>query len=562
MQDLPPSQPDSRHIVVVGGGLAGLSSTVELLSRGFRVTLVEKNAHLGGKMNVLEDRGFKFDMGPTILTLPAVVRGIIQRSGRRVEDYIDLVRLDPQWRCFYDDGTVVDLLEDTDAMARSVDEQFPGSGGGAGYKVFIEHARRMFRLSESVFFYKDLGDVKDLMFNPPKNRPEGLMGDVLAMRMHSTVGATVEKHIPQKHIRQLCEHFLQYVGSSPFLSPAILTLIAAAQTDQGCWYSMGGTRSVARALERIIREYEEQGKAEVLTGRAVQRIRVTDGRASGVVLEDGRQIAADGVVSNCDIQRTYRNLLNEPASAGEQKKIRGKYEPACSGVVFYLGLDRQYEHLAHHDFLFSGSSESEFGDIYRDGVPAKDPTLYLCVPSRTDPDQAPEGCEALYVLIHTPYLRDGQEWGELGEGKLLDQYRPIVMNKLKTCGGMPDIEDHIVVERHLTPNMIDRMYNAEGGAIYGLASHGKLKGGFKPKNTSRVYENLYFAGGSANPGPGVPMVLMSGVTTARAVCRDFGIETADEAFTAVNSKQNWEVEPRVFGAPPIDRNTPLAGAAR
>jgi phytoene desaturase len=556
------NDPGSRHIVVIGAGLAGLASTVELLSRGFRVTLVEKNQHLGGKMNVLEAEGFKFDMGPTILTLPAVVRGIIQRSGRNVEDYIDLVRLDPQWRCFYDDGTVVDLREDVDTMAKAIDEQFPGSRGGEGYRDFIEHARRMFRLSESVFFYKDLGDVKDLMFNPPKNRPDGLMGDVLAMRMHSTVGATVEKYIPQKHIRQLCEHFLQYVGSSPFLSPAILTLIAAAQTDQGCWYSMGGTRSVARALERIIREHEASGQAEVLTGHAVSRITVTGGKASGIVLDSGREIHADGVVSNCDVQRTYRNLLGDPIASSEQKKIRGKYEPACSGVVFYLGLNKQYEHLAHHDFLFSSSSESEFGDIYRKGVPAKDPTLYLCVPSRTDPDQAPEGCEALYVLIHTPYLRDGQEWGELGEGKLLDQYRPIIMNKLKTCGGMPDIEDHIVVERHLTPNMIDTMYNAEGGAIYGLASHGKLKGGFKPKNTSRVYENLYLTGGSANPGPGVPMVLMSGVTAARSVCRDFGIETPDEEFTADNAKQVWNVEPRVFEAPPINHTTPVAGAAR
>jgi phytoene dehydrogenase-like protein len=144
---------------------------------------------------------------------------------------------------------------------------------------------------------------------------------------------------------------------------------------------------------------------------------------------------------------------------------------------------------------------------------------------------------------------------------MLDKYRPIVMNKLKTCGGMPDIEEHIVVERHLTPNMIDAMYNAEGGAIYGLASHGKLKGGFKPRNTSRIYENLYLAGGSANPGPGVPMVLMSGVTTARAVCRDFGIETPDEDFTADNSKQTWEVEPRVSGAPAIHRPSTLAGAS-
>jgi len=165
MDSVPDASQNSRKIVVIGAGLAGLSTAVELLSRGFRVTLIERNQHLGGKMNVLEERGFKFDMGPTILTLPAVVRGIIQRSGRKPEDYIDLVRLDPQWRCFYDDGTVVDLREDVDTMAKAIDEQFPGKQGGRGYRAFIEHARRMFRLSESVFFYKDLG------LNPPFSLP-------------------------------------------------------------------------------------------------------------------------------------------------------------------------------------------------------------------------------------------------------------------------------------------------------------------------------------------------------------------------------------------------------
>ena len=142
------------------------------------------------------------------------------------------------------------------------------------------------------------------------------------------------------------------------------------------------------------------------------------------------------------------------------------------------------------------------------------------MPSRTDPGQAPAGCEAFYALIHTPYLRPGQEW--LGSGGLLEEYRPTIMEKIKRHG-MEDIEDHIVVERHLTPTDIDRMYNAEGGAIYGLASHGRLSGGFKPRNRSRTLKNLYFAGGSANPGPGVPMVLMSGVTAAIAVSEDLEI---------------------------------------
>jgi phytoene desaturase len=501
--------------IVIGGGLAGLAAATELAGRGVRVTLVERNHHLGGKMNVLREQGFTFDMGPTILTMPNVVRGIIQRTGRRVEDYLDLVRLDPQWRCMYEDGTVIDLLERPEEMAASMDRQFPGTGAGSGWIDFVEYSRRMFRLSGKVFFFKDLGGVMDLMRTPPTREP-GLLGDVLAMRMHSTVGATIAKHIREPHLCQLSEHFLQYVGSSPFMAPAILTLIAAAQVDDGCWYSMGGTRSVASALERILREHE----SELVTGVGVRRL-ITDGKAvRGVELEDGRTMFADVVVSNCDVQRTYRDLDGSASGLAEQQRIAGDWVPACSGVVLYLGLDRQYDHLLHHDFLFSRDSEHEFDDIYRQGIPARDPTVYLCVPSRTDPSQAPEGGEALYALIHTAHLRNGQRWE--GPGGMMEQYRPVIIDKLKRMG-MPDIERHIVVERHLTPQGIERWYNAEGGAIYGLASHGRLKGGFKPRNRSRVYRNLYLAGGSSNPGPGVPMVLMSGVTAADAVCEDLGI---------------------------------------
>ncbi len=506
-------------VVVVGGGLAGLASAVELASHlgGENVTLVEKNDHLGGKMNVLTDKGFTFDMGPTIITLPQVLRGIIARSGRDPVKYIDLRRLDPQWRCMFEDGTVIDLQENVEAMSAALDRQFPGTPGvGQAWGKFLTFSRRMYNLSDKVFFYKDLGSVTDMMRMSPLGDPK-LLGDVLAMRMHSTVGGTLHKMIPEPHIRQVAEHFLQYVGSSPFLAPAILSLIAAAQLDHGCWYPMGGTRKVAKSLETIARE---QG-VTIITGCRVKRIISEGSRASGVELADGRVLRADSVVSNCDVQRTMTDLVATPAAQSEQRKIAGKYTPACSGVVLYLGLDKQYEHLAHHDFLFSRDSQAEFDDIYNKGVPAKDPTIYLAVPSRTDPAQAPAGCESLYVLIHTPYLRPGQSWD--GPDGLLAKYRPTIINKLKGCGGMKDIEAHIVTEKFLHPGLIDTMYNAEGGAIYGLASHGKLHGGFKPRNRSRVLGNLYLAGGSANPGPGVPMVLMSGVTAARSVLEDAGI---------------------------------------
>ncbi|MEM9559834.1 MAG: phytoene desaturase family protein [Planctomycetota bacterium] len=515
-----------KHVVIVGGGLAGLASAVELSSGGARVTLVEKNDHLGGKMNLLEEDGFSFDMGPTIITLPQVLRGIIERSGRKPEDYIDLIDLDPQWRCHWEDGTVVDVRRDPEVFAKEIDQQFPGLAAGSGYKEFIDWSRRMFRLSEKVFFYTDLGGIADLMRSPPTE--PGLLGDVLAMRMHSTVGDTIHKYIKEPHIAQVCEHFLQYVGSSPFMAPAILGLIAAAQADNGCWYAMspdgsdGGTRMVARSLAKIA----DEAGIERVTGHRVERIIHENGVAVGVKLDDGREIKGDAVVSNCDVQRTYRDLcLEAPGAQQAGERIASKYTPACSGLVLYLGLDRQYEHLAHHNFIFSKDSVEEFDDIYTKGIPARDPTIYLAVPSRTDPTQAPEGGEAFYALIHTPFNPAGQPDRWEKEGGLLGSYRKVVIDKLKKFG-MEDIEDHIVVDRSLTPDSIDRMYNAEGGAIYGLASHGKLAGGFKPRNRSKVLEKLYLTGGSANPGPGVPMVLMSGVTAARCVLEDLGIGPA------------------------------------
>lgn len=524
----------SKHVVVVGAGLAGLASAVEMASHGLKVTIIDANSHLGGKMNLCSAAGFTFDMGPTIITLPQVFRGIVQRSGRDPADYCELIDLDPQWRCFFDDGTVINLRRDPKVFASELDKQFPQARPGDGYMKFVEWSRRMFRLSEKVFFYKDLGAIADMMRQPPSD--PSLLGDVANMRLHATVADTILKHVKEPHVAQLCEHFLQYVGSSPFLAPAILGLIAAAQTDNGCWYPMGkggaapgGTRLIARTLARIA---AEQG-VTAITSTRVERIITNGSRAVGVELDNGRTIMADAVVSNCDVQRTYRDLIKTDKAVAEQKAIAKKYTPACSGLVLYLGLRGQYDHLAHHNFIFSGNSTDEFGDIYHRGIPARDPTLYIAAPSRTDSGQAPmvdgKPGEALYILIHTAYKREGHRWE--GPGGMLEQYRPVVINKLKRFG-MPDIEDRIVVEEVLTPDGIDRMYNAEGGAIYGLASHGKLAGGFKPRNRSKAFKGLYLTGGSANPGPGVPMVLMSGVTAARSVAEDLGLSPIDDHLSA------------------------------
>jgi phytoene desaturase len=287
------------------------------------------------------------------------------------------------------------------------------------------------------------------------------------------------------------------------------------QTDGGVWYPIGGTRAVPVALAKLA---EDLG-VEIRLSTGIGRIVSDRGQVSAVETEAGEIVPLSALVSNMDSVRTYRELVGGKPAASFNK--RWKREPACSGVVLYLGLDRAYEHLLHHDFVFSRDPEEEFDWIYNKGEPAPDPTCYIAAPARTEPGVAPPGGEALYVLVHTPYLRPHHDWTAM-----LPAYRRVILDKLARCAGMPDLESRIVVERTLTPADIHERYRVLNGAIYGLASHGKYVGAFKPGNRSRDLNGLYLAGGAAHPGPGMPMVLMSGWIAADSLDRDLASNAA------------------------------------
>ncbi|WP_281827297.1 phytoene desaturase family protein [Jannaschia rubra] len=490
---------------IIGAGLGGLAAACTLAARGHKVTLLERNDWLGGKAALHEDRGFRFDMGPTILTMPRVLERVFAEAGRDMADYLDLRRLDPQWRCFYDDGTVLDLRDDMAASRAEIAKLAPDAA--EGFDRFMAVASRLSDVSDRFFFWKSVEDLRDTM-DLKQNMTLDTLRDVMALRMHRTVAGQIKRDISDKRVAQMLEHFIQYVGSSPLASPAVLCGIAQMQLGEGVWYPMGGTRAVPLALTRLA---EELG-VDIRTGADVTAIE-TEGRRATAVVAGGERMAFDRVVSNMDSVRTYRDLIGGDVW---RDFARGrKREPACSGVVLYLGLDRGYDHLAHHNFVFSRDPEEEFGAIYDEGRPAPDPTAYVAAPARTEPDVAPEGGEALYVLVHTPYLHPGQDWS-----KMLPDYRRTILDKLGRSAGMEDIESRIVTERVLTPQDIHDRYNVLDGAIYGLASHGKVLGAFKPGNRSRQVRGLYLAGGSAHPGPGMPMALMSGWIAADSLDGD------------------------------------------
>lgn len=497
-----------KRVLVVGSGLAGLSAACVLAARGHEVTVLEKNDWVGGKAAEFRRDGFRFDMGPTIVTLPSVLKRIFAEAGKPIEEYLDLVPLDPQWRCFFEDGAVLDLVTDLAKMKANL-QQLAGPVAAEGYGRFIEMSKQLHDVSERFFFWKSVGGITDT-FQSKGMFDISVLKDVLSLRMGKSVASVVRSYVPDERAAQMIDHFTQYVGSSPEASPAVLCGIAHMQTQEGVWYPIGGTRAVPLALEKLSRELG----VEIRTSTDVDSIETIGSTVVGVKLTSGESIPADAIVSNCDAVRTHRELLREhskPTSLSRKRDI----EPACSGVVLYLGLKERYEHLLHHNFVFSKDPHDEFQWIYEHGMPAPDPTCYVCAPSSTEPGVAPEGGEALYVLVHTPYLRPNHDWQSM-----LPEYRDVIIEKLERTGGMPDIRERIVTEDALTPQGIHDRYRVLNGAIYGLASHGKYVGAFKPANRSKDLNGLYLAGGAAHPGPGMPMVLMSGWIAADALDTD------------------------------------------
>ena len=491
---------------VIGSGLAGLAAACTLAARGHQVEVFEKNEWLGGKAAQITGNGFRFDMGPTILIQPSVLRKVFAEANCKLEDYIPMIRLDPQWRCFFEDGSRIDLTDNAEKMAATLEAIWPRMG--AGYLKFLEQSEQLHSISDRFFFWRSIGSMRDTM-DVKGAFDLKVLRDVMRMRLGKTVAGVIRENIPDPNVAQMLDHFVQYVGSSPDASPAILCAIGHMQMEEGIWYPMGGTRAVPEGLVKL----GTQLGVVYHTSTDVAKITSDRGKVTGITTTDGVQHAFDAVVSNSDAVRTHRELIG--GSVAREFEHKRSYEPACSGVVLYLGLNKRYDHIAHHDFVFSRDPHEEFHAIYDLGIPAPDPTCYLAATSQSDPASAPAGGEALYVLVHTPYMRPDHDWK-----KMFPAYRQVILDKLKRTAGMPDIEDRIVFEASLTPQDIHDRYRVLNGAIYGISSHGLFNGAFKPANRSRELSGLYLAGGAAHPGPGMPMVMMSGWIAADSLDQD------------------------------------------
>lgn len=493
---------NQHKVAVIGAGLGGLSAAISLRAAGYRVEVFEKNDQIGGKLNVMEQDGFIFDLGPSIFTLPQFFEALFKRAGKNMADYVQLDPVTPHWRNFFENKATIDLYQEDHLMRKEL-SKLPGDPDSHWNELqeFLNYARHQYDIVNSGYFDKGLDNLWEFI----KHYNLKLFGGAIDYK--KSMSESIHERLSDPQLRLIFEYFIKYVGSSALDSPGYMNLMPVIQFDYGLWYVRGGMYNLANGLGKLMQELD----IPIHLGAEVQEIEKSGKSVTGIRLADGTTHEADIIVSNMEVLPAYKKLLNEPVSF--TRKLE-KFEPACSGIVLHIGTNKIYPQLAHHNFFYSENQHKHFKTVFHKKQLPDDPTLYVVAPTRTDPSKAPEGHDNIKILPHIPPLQEGS--GITHEDYVALKNRCI--DKMERCG-LTGLRDSIVTEDLLTPVDIQRMYRSNQGSIYGVVTDWKKNYGFKAPKTSSKYNNLYFTGGSTNPGGGMPMVILSGQNCADRIIK-------------------------------------------
>ena len=488
----------TEPIVIIGAGIGGLSTAIRVAAAGRRVVLFEQNDSVGGKMGEVTEAGFRWDTGPSVITMRHVLEDLSAAAGRKLADYLTLRPVEPLTRYFYPDGTILDASRDLSKMTEQIarlDER-----DVEGYLAYLAYAARLHRITGPTFVYDQ----------PPSWRSFSRVSPIDALKVDAwrKMDTAIRSYVHSPQLRQLLGRFATYVGASPYQAPATLNVIAHVELNGGVWYPQGGIYAIARSLAKLARELG----VEIHTNSAVRQIVAGEHGVQAVSLEDGGTQPAAAVVANVDVTTVYQNLLPPELGAGRLKRLK-QLETSCSGFIMLLGVSKQHPELAHHNIFFSGDYPGEFDDIFRRGVPPAEPTIYVAITAKADPEHAPTGSENWFVLVNAPALGNNFDWATQ-----TGAYRQRVLARLADYGF--DIRSHIQVERMITPADLAKQTGAWRGALYGVSSNTPLTAFRRPHNRASSVRGLYFVGGTTHPGGGVPMVMLSGRVAANMVLQD------------------------------------------
>ena len=500
----------------MGGGLGGLAAGLRLACAGWRVTICEQGPTLGGKMNRFEREGFRFDTGPSLITMPWVFENLFTAAGSSLAEHVELVEVTPLADYVFADGTRFTYSTQLPDWLPTVRQLEPRDVDG--FFSFMRLGARLFALSQETFLRRP-------PTAPPDLRSLRAVKHLPLRRAWGNYHRAVCAHFRSPHLRQMFGRYPTYVGSSPYLAPATLAVIPYIEYAFGGWHVRGGLYKLVEAIVSLARK---RG-VEMLTGARVTRIEREGGRVSGVRLADGTRLPAGLVVMNGDDATTDALLGDAAANSDDDSRARrnGDSRPrrsdsdhtlshrpltdrSLSGFVMLLGVARRLEGLAHHTIYFSADYRAEFSQLFDEGRFPDDPTVYVCAPSRTDPQLAAVGGETLFVMANAPAT--DEPWND----EQIESARRRVLARL-SAGGFPRVAPDTAVTDFWTPRRIERDYLAPGGAIYGTHSHGWRRAVLRPPNRHARIGGLYRVGGSSHPGGGTPTVLLSAEITCELI---------------------------------------------
>ncbi|MFN2135125.1 MAG: phytoene desaturase family protein [Candidatus Promineifilaceae bacterium] len=484
----------AEKVIIIGSGFGGLGAGIRLAARGYDVQIFEKRDKPGGRGYTYKLDGFSFDGGPTVITAPFMFDDLFELAGRKREDYIEFVELDPFYRIFDHTGKAFDYNGDSQFIYEQIRRWNPADV--QGYQDFMATTQAIFQKGFVELADKPFLHVSDMLRVAP---------DLVKLGSYRSVYGYVSRFIKNDFLRSAFSFHPLLIGGNPFDSSSIYAMIHYLEREWGVHFAMGGTGALVDALARL---YEEIG-GHFQFNTEVAEILVNGRRATGVRLADGSVHHADHVISNADVAWTYLNMI--PAKARGLRNSDTRYRRftrySMSLVVIYFGTRRRYTDcgLAHHNIILGERYKGLLSDIFDKKVLADDFSLYLHMPTITDPSLAPEGHETFYVLSPVPHLGGAIDWKQAAK-----PYRDAIMQFLED-NYLPDLQQNIVVEHMIDPRHFETVLNSHLGAAFSVEPVLTQSAWFRPHNRSEDFDNLYFVGAGTHPGAGLPGVLSSSI---------------------------------------------------
>ena len=489
-----------RSIVIIGSGIAGLATACRLRAAGFKVLVIEVNSYPGGKLTEIRNQGYRFDAGPSLFTMPHFLDDVFTSAGRNPRDYYNYDKLDISCEYFFEDKTKLTAYADIKRFAKEIEGKLAISGDSL--VEYLQKSEYLYNTAAHIFLENPLQKVKTWLSKAvAKAIPQ-----IPKLGLFETMHGRNERLLHNKHLIQLFDRYATYNGSDPYQAPGILTSIPHLEFNVGTFFPKGGMHSITQALYKLA---VDTGVEFRFNTRAVEII--TRKNLVVAVKTPTEILAAEVVVSNMDVYPTYHKLL---PNAKPPKKTLSQ-ERSSSALIFYWGIKKEFPELDLHNIFFAEDYKQEFEAIFKSQTLHHDPTTYVNITSKYCRTDAPLNCENWFVMINVP-ANTGQDWDSL-----IVKARRSILEKLNRLLGT-NLESLIETEDILDPRTIEARTSSYQGSLYGTSSNNKFAAFLRHPNFSSSFQNLFFCGGSAHPGGGIPLCLQSGRITSNLIKEQFG----------------------------------------